>query len=180
MEPGNDLFGDPAFNAPPDPTMQNVFALYPNPTVDNGDGLTGTLFYPSNSKQNSYETVAKIDHHFTDRETVSVRYGYDGFNDPNPAAVPIFGNVSSKALSQGLAANLTSTFSSNLINSFTFGWNKIYAKFGCDGVSVVDSAIPSVDQFGNGWDIYPGTFIKFWLHCAGFRRSISENRHDQL
>ena len=93
---GNAFFGDPAANAPADPTMQNVFALYPNPTIDNGDGLTGTLFYPSNSKQNSYQTVAKIDHHFTDRETVSLRYGYDGFIDPNPAAVPIFGNVSSK------------------------------------------------------------------------------------
>ena len=158
---GNAFFGDPAFNAPADPTMQNVFALYPNPTIDNGDGLTGTLFYPSNSKQNSYQTVAKIDHHFTDRETVSLRYGYDGFNDPNPAAVPIFGNVSSKDLTQGLAANLTSTLSSNLINSFTFGWNKIYAKFGCDGVGVVDSAIPSTDQFGNGWDIFPGSFSTF-------------------
>jgi hypothetical protein len=158
---GNAFFGDPAGNAPADPTMQKVFALYPNPTIDNGDGLTGTLFYPSDSKQNSYQTVAKIDHHFTDRETVSLRYGYDGFVDPNPAAVPIFGNVSTKALSQGLAANLTSTLSSNLINSFTFGWNKIYANFGCDGVGVVDSAIPSTDQFGNGWDIFPGSFSTF-------------------
>ncbi len=158
---GNAFFGDPAGNAPADPTMQNIFALYPNPTIDDGNGLTGTLFYPSNSKQNSYNTVAKIDHHFADRESVSVRYGYDAFNDPNPAAVPIFGNVSTKALSQGLAANLTSTFSSNLINSFIFGWNKIYASFGCNGLNVVDGAIPSVDQFGNGWDIYPGTFSDF-------------------
>ena len=158
---GNAFFGDPAANAPADPTMQKVFALYPNPTIDNGDGLTGTLFYPSNSKQNSYQTVAKIDHHLTDRETVSLRYGYDGFVDPNPAAVPIFGNVSSKSLGQGLAANLTSTLTSNVINSFTFGWNRIYANFGCDGVGVVDSAIPSTDQFGNGWDIYPGSFSDF-------------------
>ena len=159
--------------------MQNVFSLYPNPTVDDGNGLTGTLFYPSNSKQNSYDTVAKIDHHFTDRETVSVRYGYDGFNDPNPAAVPIFGNVSTKALNQGLAANLTSTFTSNLINSFTFGWNKIYASFGCDGVSVVDSAIPSVDQFGNGWDIFPGTFSTFG--CSALASNGQwRKRHDQL
>ena len=40
--------------APADPTMQKIFALYPNPTVDNGDGLTGTLFFPSTSAQNSY------------------------------------------------------------------------------------------------------------------------------
>src|SRR5205823_762829 len=50
--------------APADPTMQKVFALYPNPTFDNGDGITGTLQFPSGSKQDSYNTVAKIDHHF--------------------------------------------------------------------------------------------------------------------
>ncbi len=117
--------------------MQKIFALYPNPTIDNGDGITGTLFFPSTSAQNSYTTVAKIDHHFTDRETFSVRYGYDDFFDPNPGHADLLpgniGGYDEKAIGQGLSANLTSTFTSNLINSFTFGWNKIYAKFGCTG-----------------------------------------------
>ncbi len=149
--PGNDVP-----SAPADPTMQKVFALYPNPTVDNGDGLTGTLFFPSASAQNSYQTVAKIDHHFTDRHTISLRYGYDDFIDPNPFHLDrLPGNVlgvDEKAISQGLSANLTSTLTSNLINSFTFGWNKIYANFGCTGTSALDGAIPAVDRFGNGWD----------------------------
>ena len=51
--------------APPDPTLQAVFAKYPAPTFDNGDGFSGTLLYPSSSRQSSYQTVAKIDHHFT-------------------------------------------------------------------------------------------------------------------
>jgi hypothetical protein len=143
-------------NAPADPTMQKVFALYPNPTVDNGDGLTGTLFFPSSSAQNSYQTVAKIDHHFTDHHTLSLRYGYDDFIDPNPFHLDrLPGNVlgvDEKAISQGLSANLTSTLTSNLINSFIFGWNKIYANFGCTGTSGLDGAINSVDRFGNGWD----------------------------
>ena len=93
--------------------MQKVFALYPNPTVDNGDGLTGTLFFPSGSAQNSYQTVAKIDHHFTDRHTLSVRFGYDDFKDPNPFHADLLpgniGGFDEKAISRGLSANLTST-----------------------------------------------------------------------
>jgi len=145
-----------AFGAPLDPTMQKVFGLFPNPTVDNGDGYTGTLFFPSASQQNSYSTVAKIDHHFTDRESFSVLYGYDHFVDPNPTHNDILpgnvGGVSEKAINQGLAANLVSTLTNNLVNNFNFGWNKIYSNFGCTGISTLDSVIPSTDQFGNGWD----------------------------
>ncbi len=145
-----------AAGAPIDPTMQRVFGLFPNPTVDNGDGLTGTLFFPSASQQNSYNTVAKIDHHITGRETVSVRYGYDHFTDPNPSHSDILpgnvGGVNEKAIEQGLAANLVSTLTNNLVNNFTFGWNKVYSNFGCTGISTLDSVIPSTDQFGNGWD----------------------------
>src|SRR5690242_13782169 len=61
---GTQQFGAPA---PADPTMQNLLALYPNPTFSNGDGFTGTLLFPSGSRQNSYQAVAKIDHQFTSR-----------------------------------------------------------------------------------------------------------------
>ena len=142
--------------APADPTMQNVFALYPNPTIDLGDGFSGLLRFPSGSQQNSYNTVAKIDHHITDRESVTLRYGYDHFFDPNPFHNDILpgnvGGVNEKAINQGLSANLTSTLTNNLVNNFVFGWNKIYANFGCTGISTVDSPIPATDQFGNGWD----------------------------
>jgi len=130
--------------------MQKVFALYPNPTSDNGDGLTGTLFFPSSSAQNSYQAVAKVDHHITDRHTVSARYGYNHFFDPNPFHADVLpgnlGGINEKAISQGASASLNSTFSNSLINSFTFGWNRIYANFGCTGTSVLDSAIPAVDR----------------------------------
>ena len=66
-----------------------------------------------------------------------MRYGYDDFIDPNPFHDDLLpgniGGYDEKAISQGLSANLISTLSANLINSFTFGWNKIYANFGCTG-----------------------------------------------
>ncbi len=143
-----------AFGAPLDPTMQAIFALYPTP-AQSADGLSGTAFFPSTSAQNSYNTVAKIDHHFTDRHTLSLRYGYGHFFDPNPFHADILpgniGGVNEKAINQGLSANLTSTLKTNLINSFVFGWNKVYANFGCTGLDVLDGVAP-VDNFGNGRD----------------------------
>src|SRR5260221_49483 len=65
-----------------DPTMQAIFAQYPNPT-SSADGLSGTIFYPSSSRQNSWQGVAKIDHRFTDKHSVMLRYGYNDFSDPN-------------------------------------------------------------------------------------------------
>ena len=57
---------------------------------------------------------------------------------------------------------MTSTLSNNLINNFTFGWNRIYANFGCTGTNVLDGVLPQgVDQFGNGWDIGMGAFTSF-------------------
>jgi hypothetical protein len=149
---------------PEDPTMQKVFALYPNPTFDNGDGISGTLLFPSSSRQNSYQTVAKIDHRFTDRHTLSLRYGYDDFVDPNSGHNDILpgnvGAVSQKGINQGLSANLTSNLTNNLNNSFIFGWNKTYQNFTCAGLSVLDSPV-QVDQFGNGWDFIMNPFSSF-------------------
>jgi len=99
--------------------MKNLFALYPNPTSLNRDGYTGTIAFPSASRQDSYQTVLKVDHHFTDRELLSMRYGYDHFVDPNsfhydflPGGV---GALGEKGISQGGTANLVSTLSSSMV-----------------------------------------------------------------
>ena len=108
--------------------MQKVFALYPSATALNPDGMSGLVLFPDSSNARSYQATARIDHHFTDRETVSLRYGYDPQKDPSPffdATLP--GNVGSTAISaigQGLSANLTSSLRSTMVNTFIFGWNQ--------------------------------------------------------
>ncbi len=145
--------------------MQKVFALYPNPTVDNGDGFSGTLFFPSRSATDSYNTVAKIDHHFNDRETLSVRYGYDHAFDPNPAhsdILPNIGAFAEKAINEGATGKLTSTLSNTLVNDFQFGWNHVYATFYLPkSVSAVLDSPGGVDQFGNGRDYLMNPFTNF-------------------
>src|SRR6266478_9285742 len=142
------------YGLPIDPTVQKILALYPN-APQSADGVSGTIHYPSSSRTSGYQTVAKIDHHFTDRETVSVRYGYEHLTDPNPAHDDILpGNIGAtaeKSIGQGLSASLVSSLRPSLLNNFTFGWNRIYANFKCTGLSVLDS-VNGVDQFGNGTD----------------------------
>ncbi len=153
---------------PVDATMQDIFSLYPNPTFPTGDGFSGLLFYPNSSSQNSYQATAKLDHNFTNSETFSFRYGYNDFKDPNPFFSAILpdnvGSISSKAIATGGAANLTSTFRSNMINNFTFGWNHIFAGFECAGLDVLNSAFP-VDRFGYGTEFTVSPFTS--LACGG-------------
>jgi len=175
------------FGTPLDPTMQKILALYPTP-AQSADGLSGFAFFPSSSAQNSYNTVAKIDHRITDKESLSLRYGYDHFYDPNPFHADILpgnvGGVDSKSINQGLSANLTSTFTPNLINSFSFGWNKIYAFFGCTGTSVLDSVSPK-DSFGNGIDyLFDAPFTNFGCNALAsdgqFRRTGTISYSDNV
>jgi hypothetical protein len=152
-----------AFNAPLDPTMQQILALYPTP-LQSADGMSGTVFYPSSSKQNSYNTVAKIDHRITDRHALSLRYGYDNFFDPDPFHDEVLpggiGASASKDIRQGATANLTSTLRPTLTNTFSIGWNRIQAAFNCTGLNVLDSVSPR-DAFGNTRDYYMNPFTSF-------------------
>ena len=150
--------------APQDPTTRKIFDLYPSPTFDNGDGFSGTLLYPSSSRTHSYQTVLKVDHHFNSRNTLSARYGYDAASDPDPGHDEVLpggiGASAEKSLAQALAVNLVSSLTPNLLNSFTFGFNRIFAGFKCTGLDVLDS-INGVDRFGNGTDFNMDPFASF-------------------
>jgi hypothetical protein len=130
------------------------------------------LFYPSTSRTKSYQAVAKIDHQITDKHFLSVRYGYDPFSDPNPFHDDVLpgnlGATSSSGVSQAGSVNLTSTFNSRLINSFTIGWNQIRVGFACTGLNVLDQVSAqegTLDQFGYGRDYGMTPFSTFG--CAG-------------
>ncbi len=169
-----------ALNLPFDPTMQKVFANYPiAPASQSANGISGNIFFPSASKTSAYNPVAKIDHHFSDRESLSLRYGYNHFFDPNPTHSDILpggiAEYAEKGISEGVAAQLTSTLSNNLINNLQFGWNHIYATFYLSQASrsLLD-APGGVDSFGNGWDYALDPFTSFASSLGG---SDGQARH---
>ncbi len=156
---------------PFDPTMQKVFAYYPIAAAS-ANGISGTIFFPSTSKTSTYNPVIKLDHHFTDRESLSLRYAYNHFYDPNgfhsdflPGGI---GAIATKDIDEGVAAQLTSTLSNNLVNSLQFGWNHVYATFylGTQTLNELD-APGGVDSLGNGWDYALDPFSSFASTLSG-------------
>ncbi len=154
-----------ALGLPFDPTMQQIFSHYPTAT-QSADGIVGTVFFPSASRTSTYAPIIKLDHHFNDREILSIRYAYNHFFDPNPSHSDLLpggiGDIAEKAINQGLSAQLTSTLSNRLVNNFQFGWNHIYAAFYLSKptMSFLDS-IGGTDSFGNGWDFLMDPFTSF-------------------
>jgi outer membrane receptor protein involved in Fe transport len=169
-----------AYGLPFDATMQKVFAAYPVvPAAQSANGISGNIFFPSTSRTSTYAPVVKIDQHFSDKESLSLRYGYNHFYDPNgfhsdflPGGI---GAIASKDIDEGLAAQLTSTFSNTLINNLQFGWNHIYATFylGSGTTSVLDGP-GGVDSYGNGWDYALNPFSSFASTLGG---SDAQERH---
>ena len=82
--------------------------------------------------------MLKIDHHFTDRKRSASRYGYDDFDDPDPGHDEVLpGGISGHQRKiNGPGARGESGFQpdSKLLNSFTFGFNRIFAGFKCTGL----------------------------------------------
>ncbi|MBV9573245.1 MAG: TonB-dependent receptor, partial [Acidobacteriales bacterium] len=159
-----------AYGLPFDPTILKVFAKYPTATTS-ADGISGNIFFPTSSRQSTYNPIVKIDHKINDREALTLRYGYNHFFDPNPGfsdILPGFGAYEEKGISQGITARLTSTLTNNLVNNFQFGWNHIYAAFYLSQNTINQLNSPGgTDSFGNGWDYAFDPFTSFASPLGG-------------
>jgi hypothetical protein len=143
-----------------DPTVQQILSFYPAPNIANSDGITGLLFFPTESRQKDEDATIKIDQKIGKNSDLSVRYVFNWFHDPDPShddELPGgLGAVSSFNRTQGLALGLTSTFGATLSNELRFGANRNNSGFACTGVGTFNSITsPSgnfIDSEGNGAD----------------------------
>ncbi|MBV9266683.1 MAG: carboxypeptidase regulatory-like domain-containing protein, partial [Acidobacteriaceae bacterium] len=72
-----------ALGLPLDPTMQKVFAAYPNPNGPAVDALRGTYFFPTSEPLDSGNTTFRLDHRFSDKYSMYARYVYNGSTSGN-------------------------------------------------------------------------------------------------
>ena len=162
-----------ALGLPADPTMAKVFAVYAPfavPASQSSDGIAGNIFFPSTSRVKSYAPVLKIDHRFTDKHAMNVRFGYNHGDFPNSCGnfLPGVSGCDAKAINYGISAQLTSTLSNTLINNFQFGLNHIYAPFTQPAATTKLLNGPGgVDSFGNGWDYSLNPFTSFASQLGG-------------
>jgi hypothetical protein len=138
-----------------DPNIQKILALYPNPNGPAVNDISGTLFFPSSSRQVVDDFIIKIDHNLSKKHTLTGRYAFNRFTDPNPFHTDILpGNlaaISTYQRTQNGVIGLTSILRDNLVNEFHFGANRTNLQFNCVGTSVFDS-FGNVDSFGRGPD----------------------------
>ena len=140
---------------PRDPTVAKLLAITPVGQVDNGDGVSTTLFFPSPDSLNGYNLIGRFDQKLTDRHQLTVRYQYGHSAESNPfhdEILPGQGFADNIGTSHNGVVLLASTLSPSLTNELRGSFNLNNQGFSCQGFNAID-AITGVDSFGNGRDI---------------------------
>jgi hypothetical protein len=153
-----------------DPVVQSIFSLYPTPNTINPDGVTGQLFFPSESREKDEDAVIKIDQKIGKNNNLSARYIYNWFHDPNSGHSDFLpGNVGAVAAydrAQSLSLALTSNPSNTIVNELRVSANRTNLGFTCTGVGLFNS-FGYTDQVGRGADFNFPTFSGFGCAALG-------------
>lgn len=143
-----------------DPVIQKIFGVYNSaigtrPTTPSGDGITSTLFFPSESREKDEDATLKIDQKITSKHNLSARFSYNWFHDPNQGHEDFLpgnlGALSAYDRTSGLALNLTSNFTNTIVNELRVSANRTNQGYNCTGVGLFNS-LGFADQVGRGAD----------------------------
>jgi len=143
-----------------DPVIQRIFGAYNSaighlPVSSNGDGITGTLFFPSESREKDEDATLKIDQKIGSRNTLSGRFIYNWFHDPNSGHSDFLpgdiGAVSAFDRTEALAITLTSNPTNTIVNELRLSANRTNQGYTCTGVGLFNS-FGFTDQVGRGAD----------------------------
>jgi hypothetical protein len=168
-----------------DPMVQKVFGLLPIPHGGNiTSNISGLDHFASPDALNSYNWTGKVDHSFTSKQQLHLRYAYNRSFDSNPfhsEFAPGIDLVAVPAYTHGVMTGLTSTLRNTLVNDFRFGWNKNYAAFDSNCAGVLDP-VTGVDSFDQGRDITaPNSVLGigpyFALGCNALADSKGQGRN---
>jgi len=110
------------------PYMQ-YFWPAPNQEIYNAQGLpTGTAYSYINAPSRVREDfgLARFDYTFSSKDSLWANYNFDDGNDGRPPADPVFNTVD-RSRTQGLGVQETHVFSPSLLNTFTYGFAKVFS-----------------------------------------------------
>lgn len=104
------------------PATQRYLALYPLP---NGaeTGASGLLTQPLTEPTRENYFVVKLDHHFSDKDSVSARYVHDDASVTTRSGLGLWGNRQ-HTKGQFFSAEHKRIFNSKLLNVLRFAWNR--------------------------------------------------------
>ncbi len=139
---------------PLDANIQKILALYPAPNGPSVDDARGLLYFPSRTTTSGDNITARVDHNFTPQETLTGRYTFNRYVDPNldhTDFLPGLGGTGTLQRKQNLSIRWTSVLSERLLNELHVGGNRINFPLTCQGLDVMDRA-GMTDIFGRGQD----------------------------
>src|SRR5271163_4427613 len=170
-----------------DPSVQQIFSHYPAPNVNNSDGITGLLFFPTQSRERDEDATAKVDQKIGKNNDLYVRYVFNWFRDPDPFHSDTLpggiGAIAESAKTQSWSVGLTSTFGATLSNEARFGANRNTNPFSCNGAladTITNASGNFLDTFGRGADFsLPGFSIPNTTDfgCVSLGDSNSQESH---
>jgi hypothetical protein len=170
-----------------DPTVQQIFSHYPAPNINNSDGITGLLFFPTQSREKDEDATAKVDQKIGNNHNLYVRYVFNWFHDPDPFHSDTLpggiGAIAESAKTQSWSIGLTSTFGPSLSNEIRFGANRNTNPFSCNGAlanTITSASGNYLDTFGRGADFsLPGFSVPNAADfgCVSLGDSDGQERH---
>ncbi len=111
-------------NIPLNPVAVNYFNSFPAPDLT--DRAQGNYFTHRLRKQTFDDFDVRLDHRFTDKDSIFGRFSFAEDRQFDPGRIPDFhagfGSGTNKVTARSLALNYTRTFSSNIINEARFGF----------------------------------------------------------
>ncbi len=147
--------GSNALGLSQDATMKNILAQYPAPNGPAVDDVRGLLYYPSPSHTTGDNVDARVDHIFSTTHSLSVRYTFNRFQDPNfdhTDFLPGLGGTGTSQRRQNATLQWTAVVDPRLLNSFRLGANRINFPLTCEGANTFNSFAPT-DPYGRGFDV---------------------------
>lgn len=145
---------DNLFGLPRDSLIQSILKLYPAPNGPTVDDVRSLLYFPSTSDTTGDNVTARVDHSFTPGETLTARYTFNRFEDPNFAHtdfLPGLGGTGTLQRRQDGSLHLTSVLGQHVVNEARAGANRINFPLTCEGLNVFNSFGPT-DIFERGQD----------------------------
>lgn len=155
-----------------------LISLYPQSTTPNFTTLTNYSNTPVR-KLNEGEFDIRLDHNFSSKDSVFARFSYDQAVSFVPGGSPGFAEAGAFASTQNItnhgrnvAVSEQHIFSSNTINQFTAGFNRIFnhiASFGTGTCEAAQLGIQGADLGGpcDGVTGYPSSLNQSSKDCVG-------------
>jgi hypothetical protein len=146
-----------------DPVARNASAYYPNPNRASTSGISGNYGANSHSTLRRDILVGKLDHRLTQKDQLTARYYINDYSqgDDGSYRIPVAdpGAATTDGRVQSFMASHLHTFSSELVNNFSFSYDRRYfiqrrpgagqglaQALGLEGVS--DAAFPTISVNG--------------------------------